>query len=278
MIRLLKIEWDKIYYYKTTRVFTLIYFGMLVMSGVILSFIKPTIGGVKLDIVELGMFNFPVIWQNITYLVAIMKIFLAVIIITNVTNEFSNRTLKQNLIDGLSKKEFLGSKILTNVVFASLSSIFVLGICLVLGFVFSKTDVSFIKGMEYMLAYFLKLNLFFSLCLFLSILLRKSAFAFLGLIVLWMAEAIISTIEVLLKAWLDKGFENITPGGFFISNYLPLNTSSKLIEIPLDLQGFVMEGGLFKLGPIDWTFSLSAIVYILIFSYLSYFLLKKRDL
>lgn len=278
MLRLLKIEWNKIYYYKTTRIFTLIYFGMLVAVGLILAYIKPTIGGMKLDIAKLGMFNFPEVWQNITYLVAIAKIFIAVIIITNVTNEYSNRTLKQNLIDGLSKKEFLTSKILTNIIFATLSTIFVFGIALVLGLVFSDTKENVFKGMEFVGTYFLKLNLFFSICLFLSILLRKSAFAFLGLIVLWMIEGMISTGEVLIKAWMG-GFENIDPYGFYISNYLPLNTSSKLIDFPqMKLEGFVMGGSIFAYKTVDWTFVVAALIYIAIFTFLSFRLLKKRDL
>lgn len=279
MLKLLKIEWNKIYYYKTTRIFTFIYFLILILIGVILAFIKPTIGGVKLDIAKLGMFNFPEIWQNITYLVAIAKIFIAVIIITNITNEYSNRTLKQNLIDGLSKKEFLTSKILTNVIFASFSTLFVFLICLVLGSVFSTSEGAMWKGIEYVGAYFLKLNLFFSICIFLAILLRKSAFAFLGLIVLWMGEAAISLCEFLIKAWMNKGFENVDPNGFFLSHYLPLNTSSKLIEIPsLEVSGFVLGGSIFNFTPVKWEFCMVAILYSVLFLFLSYYLLKKRDL
>ena len=40
-------------------------------------------------------------------------------------NEYSNKTLKQNLIDGLSKKEFVLSKFYTVVLFALMSTVFV---------------------------------------------------------------------------------------------------------------------------------------------------------
>lgn len=278
MLRLLKIEWNKLYYYKTTRIFTIIYFLMLVAIGLILAFIKPEIGGMKLNIAKLGMFNFPEVWQNITFLVAIAKIFIAVIIITNITNEYSNRTLKQNLIDGLSKREFLTSKILTNVVFASLSTIFVFVIALSLGLYFSESKEHIFRGIEFIGTYFLKLNLFFSICLFLSVLLRKSAFAFLGLIVLWITEGVISTVEVLLKAWM-KGLETIDPYGFYFSNYLPLNTSSKLIDLPqMKFDSFVLGGSLFQYKTVDWTFVVAAFIYIALFLFLSFSLLRKRDL
>lgn len=280
MLRLLKIEWNKIYYYKTTRIFTIIYFGMLVAFGVILSVIKPKIGGVSLNIAKLGMFNFPEIWQNIAYLVAIGKIFIAVILITNVTNEYSNGTLKQNLIDGLSKKEFIFSKLLTNLSFALLSTFFVFGITMALGLYFSENKENLMKGIEYLAAYFFKLNLFFSLCLFLSILLRKTAFAFLGLFVLWMLEGLITTVEVIVKnVLLGDGLENINPYDFYITNYLPLNASSKLIDFPqLKFEGFVLGGSVFEYTAVDWSFVWVSLVYSFLFLFLSYWLLKRRDL
>lgn len=278
MLRLLKIEWNKIYYYKTSRIFTLIYFAMLVAVGFILAFIKPEIGGVKVNIVKLGMFDFPEVWQNITYLVAIAKIFIAVIIITNLTNEYSNRTLKQNLIDGLSKKEFLGSKMLTNIVFASLSTIFVFGIGLILGLVFSSSKENIFQGIEFVGLYFLKLNLFFSICLFIAILLRKSAFAFLGLIVLWMVEGIITTVEAVINVQL-RGADQLSQDDFYFSNYLPLSTSSNLISFPrLKPEELQLGGSVFGLKPTDFTFVILALIYIIIFTYLSYLLLKRRDL
>lgn len=278
MLRLLKIEWSKIYYYRTARIFTILYFAILVAIGLILAFIKPEVGGMKLDIAKLGMFNFPEVWQNITYLVAIAKIFIAVIIITNVTNEYSNRTLKQNLIDGMTKKEFLGSKFLTNVFFAFLSTLFVFGITLILGLVFSDNKENIFEGVEFVGAYFLKLNLFFSICLFLAILLRKSAFAFLGLIVLWIAEGAISTIEMLIKI-KTSGVENLNQDANLISSYLPLNTSSNLIRLPnFNPNGLQLGGSVFEINPIDPSFVYMAILYIVIFTFLSYRLLKKRDL
>lgn len=279
MIRLLNIEWKKIYYYKATRVFTLIYFLLLILIGVILAYIEPEIGGQKLDIAKLGMFNFPEIWQNISFLVAILKIFIAVIIITNVTNEYANRTLKQNLIDGLSKKEFLTSKVLTNTLFAGLSTIFVFVICLLLGLTFSHTNTSIFKGMEYIGAYFLKLSLFFSICLFLSIWLRKTAFAFLGLIVLWFAEGLLSGIELGIKTLLGSSLKDITTADFHLTDYLPLNTSSKLIDLPtIKVKGFIEGGSIFQYQTIDYTFVGAALIYIALFIFFSYRLLKKRDL
>lgn len=279
MMKLLKIEWNKIVYYKATRTFTIIYFIILIAAALILANIKPNIGGIKVNFVKMGVFDFPVIWQNLSYGIAILKIFIAVIIITNVTAEYSNGTLKQNLIDGLSKREFLVSKVMTNLIFALLSTVFVFGIALTLGLIFSENRENIFQGIEFIGAYFLKLSLFFSICLFLSFLLKRTAFAFLGLIVLWMAEGMISLAEVLLKALLGEGFKNIDPHGFYISNYLPLSTSSKLIDFPgINPNGLISGGSVFSYSTVDFSFVFVSVVYILIFTLLSYWLLRSRDL
>ena len=115
-----------------------------------------------------------------------------------ISNEYSNRTLKQNLIDGLSKKEFILSKFYTVVAFSLLSTVFILIMTLILGYSFSDyTEFSIVtREMEFLFAYFLKLVGFFSFCLFLGVLVKRSAFA-LGFLFVW---------------WI---FENITYGMIF---------------------------------------------------------------
>ena len=101
-------------------------------------------------------------------------------------NEYSYGTLKQNLIDGLSKKEFVLSKFLTVVLFAAASTVFIFLMTLILGYSFSSyTEFSIVfSELEYLIAYFVKLVGFFSFCLFLGILVKRSAFA-IGFLFVW---------------------------------------------------------------------------------------------
>ncbi|HNR85739.1 MAG TPA: ABC transporter permease subunit [Taishania sp.] len=276
MKRLLAIEWYKLFYYKSTRIFTLLYFALLVVMGVVLAFIEPTIGGVKLDIVQLGFFKFPAFWQNITYLVAIGKMFLAIILILNITNEYANGTLKQNLIDGLSKKEFILSKLYSTLLLVIVSTIFVLGIALVLGASFSGFSAITVQGMDFILAYFVKLVFFFSFCMFLAFLLRKSALSLLGLVVWWVIEAVLRTIESV--SLLNSGkIDDQHP--FLLTNYLPLGASSNLIGFPkVKIEGFITGQSIFEYQPVDWSYMLVTCLYAILFGWLSYKLIQKRDL
>ena len=106
MNRLLSIELQKIWKNKASRILTLAYFILLTFIALIAS-IKFDLGAFKFHLAEMGIFNFPFIWHFNTYIAAWLKFFLAIVIVSMMANEYSYGTLKQNLIDGLSKKEFV---------------------------------------------------------------------------------------------------------------------------------------------------------------------------
>ena len=106
MKRLLQIEFQKLWLNKLSRFLILAYFFLLTSIALVAA-IKFDIGPIKFHLAEQGIFNFPYIWHFNAFIASFFKLFLAIIIISMVANEYSNRTLKQNLIDGLSKKEFI---------------------------------------------------------------------------------------------------------------------------------------------------------------------------
>jgi ABC-type transport system involved in multi-copper enzyme maturation permease subunit len=137
MKRLLAIELQKIWKNRASRILTISYFVILSFIAMIAS-IKLEIGNFKLHFAEMGIFNFPFIWHFNFYIAASLKFFLAIVIVSMMANEYSYGTLKQNLIDGMSKKEFVLSKFLTVVLFALTSTLFVFIMSMILGFSFSS--------------------------------------------------------------------------------------------------------------------------------------------
>jgi ABC-type transport system involved in multi-copper enzyme maturation permease subunit len=278
MKRLLSIELQKIWKNKASRILTLAYFVILSFIALIAS-VKFNIGSFQLRIADEGIFNFPYIWHFNTYVASMLKFFLAIVIVSMMANEYSYGTLKQNLIDGLSKKEFVLSKFLTVFVFAASSAVFVFIMSLILGLCFSSyTEIGIIfSELEYILAYFVKLMGFFSFCLFLGILVKRSAFA-LGFLLIWnIVEVIISGILAL------KIFPEGNTASYF-TMLLPLESMSNLIVEPFTRLSFVkMIGTQIGVTPIKdygvhWYGILIVVIWILIFMFLSYKLLQKRDL
>ena len=278
MKRLLSIELQKIWKNKASRVLTLTYFILLTFIALIAA-IKFDFGPFKFHIAEQGIFNFPYIWHFNTYIAAFLKFFLAIVIVSMMANEYSYGTLKQNLIDGMSKKEFILSKFLTVLLFALASTVFVFIMSLILGLLFSsynEPDVIFMN-LEYLLAYFIKLIGFFSFCLFLGILVKRSAFA-LGFLLVW------SIIENIIKGILVFRIFPDTTIGTTIVQFLPLEAMSNLIVEPFTRLSIVKSVGKqigvdnIKDYDVHFLTILIVLIWTSIFVFLSYKLLKKRDL
>ncbi len=278
MLRLLNIELQKLRYNRSAKVISIIYFVLITFIALISS-IEFSLGSVNFRVADQGIFNFPFIWHFNTYVAAILKIFLAIVIVSMMSNEYSYRTLKQNLIDGLSKKEFVLSKFITVIGFALISTLFVFIVSMILGLSFSDyTEIGIIfSDMEYLLAYFIKLVGFFAFCMFLGILVKRSAFAIGFLVVWWIIESI---VYGLLKWQFFKG-TNIAEN---ISQFFPLEAMSNLIKEPMTRLGAVQSAAT-QLGEsftksYDVTFLNVAIVLVwtFLFVYWSFAILKKRDL
>ena len=278
MKRLLSIELQKIWKNKASRVLTITYFILLTFIALIAS-IKFDLGIFKFHLAEMGIFNFPFIWHFNTYIAAILKLFLAIVIVSMMANEYSYGTLKQNLIDGMSKKEFILSKFLTVILFATLSTVFIFILSLILGFSFSSyTELGIVfSDLQYLLAYFVKLVGFFSFCLFLGIVVKRSAFA-LGFLLVW------NIIEGIINGVLSfKVFPETTTAAS-IMQFFPLQAMSNLIVEPFTRLSVVKnlgtQIGLDNIKQYDVELSSLIIVlcWTIIFIFFSYKVLQKRDL
>lgn len=277
MKRLLQIEFIKLWNNRASKVLIISYFVLLTSISLVAA-IKFDIGPVKFHFAELGIFNFPYIWHFNTYVTAIFKLFLAIVIVSMMANEYSNKTIKQNLIDGLSKKEFIWSKFLTVLTLAFVSTLFVFTVSMILGLIYSDyNEVSIIfSGLEFLVAFFIKLVGFFAFCLFLGILVKRSAFA-LGFLILW---AVLEQLMFGLLGWQLVSWDTAR----HIKAFFPLQSMSNLIEEPFSRLNAVQSvanqiGEKFTFDyHVHWYEALIALCWTGIFVYLSYVLLKKRDL
>ncbi|MGB5172068.1 MAG: ABC transporter permease [Eudoraea sp.] len=277
MKRLLQIEYIKLWNNRASRILIIAYF-VLLTSIALIAAIKFDIGPVKFHLAEQGIFNFPYIWHFNTFITAFFKLFLAIVIVSMMANEYSNKTIKQNLIDGLSKKEFILSKFLTVIAFAAISTVFVFVVSLILGLIYSDyTEFSIIfSDLEFLFAFFVKLVGFFSFCLFLGIFVKRSAFA-LGFLILW--QVFEGFVRGMLR-WqvFDKETTEI------VMSFFPLNAMWNLIKEPFSRLSAVQSVAN-QIGEeitvnyhVIWFEVLIVMAWTGIFIYLSYALLKKRDL
>lgn len=278
MLRLLQIELHKLRYSRSAKILISTYFILITFIALIAS-IEFDIGPVHFRLADQGIFNFPFIWHFNSYIAATLKLFLAIIIVSMMSNEYSHRTLKQNLIDGLSKKEFVLSKFLTVLLFAVISTFFLIVVTLILGYSFSDyNEFSIVfSDMEYIVGYFIKLLGFFAFCMFIGILIKRSAFALGFLFIWWIFEGILYGI-LNFKLFRDSDLpENIM-------QFFPLTAMSNIVVEPFSRLSFIKTAAtqigeeLDKDYGVHWYQLLIVIVWTVIFVYLSLALLKKRDL
>jgi ABC-type transport system involved in multi-copper enzyme maturation permease subunit len=277
MKRLLQIELIKLWNNRASK--TLIYgYFILLTSIALIAAIKFDIGPIKFHLAEQGIFNFPYIWHFNTFIAALLKIFLAIIIVSMMSNEYTYKTIKQNLIDGLSKKEFIASKFLTVVLFSLVSTVFVFVTSLILGGIYSDyTELAIVfSDLRFLVAYFIKLLGFFSFCLFIGILVKRSAFA-LGFLILW------QMFEGFTRGMIRwKLFDGDTTDA--IMGFFPLNAMFNVLKEPFTRLSAVQSVAN-QIGEeisLDYGTSLLDMFVVLlwtaIFIWGAYRILKKRDL
>ena len=127
MLHLLQIDLKKMTSYRTFWVICGLYFltlGFTTASGMeILKWIANKFEdfGSSLNVNRIPLYHFPDIWQNLIWVSGLFKLVLAIMVVISITNEYQYRTLRQNIIDGMSRWEFVLSKVLTNVLLSLMS-------------------------------------------------------------------------------------------------------------------------------------------------------------
>ena len=274
MLRLLNLELQKLLLNRTSKILIFVSF-ILPFFVILLSSIKINVFGFfTLELGELGVFNFPIIWHLTTFFASQFKFFFAIVVVSMIGNEYSNKTIKQNLIDGLSKKEFILSKFYTIVFFSVVSTILIGLISLLIGLYYSSYNEFsiIIRETNFLLAYFVKLIGFFSLCLFFGMLVKRSAFALAFLFILFILEWIVFGIIT----WQSD--HNIAEK---IQNFFPLKSMYKLIDQPFQriaMTKFPDKTELVYDYAVHWHEIIIVLCWTVLFVFLSYRLLKKRDL
>ena len=267
MLHLLRIDLKKLTSYRTFWVICGLYFITLAFataSGMeFLKWIARTFEdfGQELNINRIPLYHFPDVWLNLIWFSGLFKIVLAIMVVISVTNEYSYRTVRQNIIDGLSRKEFLLSKVLTNVLLSlmSVAMIFIIG--LVTGLIYSPSVAydNILVDLEFFPAYFLEIFFFLSYALMISILIQRAG---LTIIVLLLSQM----IELIITENIDEELPWLIP-------YFPMRSLWHLIEWPYPRYAFQEIKDYVEIGSV-----LVVLAWTLTFNYIGYLKLKRSDI
>jgi ABC-type transport system involved in multi-copper enzyme maturation permease subunit len=266
-IHLLKIDLKKMTSYRTFWVICGLYFitlAFVTASGMeVLKWLAGFIEGFgqKLKIDRIPLYHFPDVWQNLVWISGLFKLVLAIMVVISITNEYQYRTIRQNIIDGLSRWEFLFSKILTNILLSLMSVVMIFLIGLLTGMIYSP-EIQWhyvFTDLEFFPAYFLEIFGFLSYALMLGFMIQRSG---LTIVVLMLSHM----IEAIAKVNIDDYLP-------WIVDFFPMQSSSNLVSLPFaryafqEIQDYVA-----------WQAVAIVLVWIFLFNYFSYLKLKKADI
>jgi ABC-2 type transport system permease protein len=268
MLHLLKIDLKKMTNYRTFWVITGLYFTVLGFGGLsgmeFLKWLKRTFEdfGGDLNINRIPLYHFPDIWLNLIWVAGLLKIVLGVMVVTSVTNEYAYRTLRQNVIDGLSRSQFLFSKIYTNVLLSLASTLVIFIVIMTTGLIYSP-DISLqwiVADIEFLPVYFLELFMFLSYALMLGFMIKRAG---LTIIVLLLSPA----IEAIITAnWIEDYLPSVV-------DFFPMRAIWNLIEWPFPRYAFQEIKDY-----VDFKTVAIVVGWIGLFNYFSYLKLKRSDI
>ncbi len=274
MKRLFKIEWEKTWNYNVFKILGVIYIVSFLLSIIILPLIQLKINmSADSDVLDIKSFySFPVIWNTFAYLASKSNMFLAMIVIFLVGNEYSFRTFRQHVIDGLTRDELLIGKLMIIAVIALANTVMIFIFGWIFGLIYSTayTFHDTISSLYILGIYFIQAVSYMIIALFITIWLRNKT---LSLVVLLLYSLILEPIIRLLV----KKYVWVKLGLFF-----PVKVTTKLTPIPDNgLIEFIKTNaeinGFGESLPLFLNIIL-AITYSVIFYLIARWIMQRRDL
>jgi len=276
MTKLLRIEFKKILTYKIFWILVGLYFiflsaGILMAEFMINNMVDNMNKHLPIPVPHVAIYFFPWVWQNIAFFATIryVLIFPAIVIIILVTNEYAFKTIRQNMINGMSKAEFLNSKLLLILLISVIMTIFVTIATLILGFS-NTADVNLAMVLEkssFIFGFFVTILTFQVFALFFAFLMRNTGLS-IAIFTLY-----VFIIEPILYYFLKSPivFKND------ISTYLPVNSALRIAEYP-SIQVLKQVMGLNLQNTVSLWACCIPLVYSSVMIGIVYWVISKRDL
>jgi hypothetical protein len=267
--KLFQIELTKTANYNSSRIILGLHLFLFLASVIIFSQIDFSMPGFSIR----RLYKFPGIWTSTTYAAKWLNLLLTVYIIILIGNEFSFKTFRQHVIDGLSRTDIFKGKLLVVLSLSLYVAVLTFLLSLVMGFIYSNdiTLQAIFTSVDKIAYLFFQTLGFMALAMLITTIFRNTALS----IVMYLLYRI--AIEPLVRLLFDASARQYFPSKV-LSNLAPdfiemaTTTGASIEDIDAkDVEMFtnkLPEGQLLLFG----------IVYTVIFLYLALMLLKKRNL
>lgn len=269
MLHLLKLEWLKLKDYVLFRIVALSYI-VLLPSALMVGKKLPDMKGEAFNPIVV-FFNFPTVWDWLGYignwLVFFMLGFMAVMI---VTNEHTYRTLRQNIITGLHRREFFLSKLYFMAAASLFASLYYAFCALAIGLAHADTLylATVFKHADLVPRFWLMCMGYMSFGLLMGVLIKRTGIAlFVYLTYTFVLEPVVRW-ALHFRLFKDKSML-----------FYPLNAFEDLCPLPFfdEASAFLKQNN-FELFLSPTESVVASVLYIALFLWLSYRKLERSDL
>jgi ABC-2 type transport system permease protein len=221
-LKTLQIEWLKVKYYRTFWILLAIIVACVpTFNYVIYDFTDNTFPKFNGQSILGNPFSFPYVWITVPYNAGILLFMPAILIITLVTNEYTFRTHRQNIIDGWSRSRFLGVKLTEILILTVFVTVIVILTCIFFGFLTHTADQP-APGWEqfrYIIYFLVEMLDYSMIALLISMLIKRAGLA-MGIFFLYMI------FEQFIVSLARNKYQQTWV------NYLPEEVTDRLIPQP----------------------------------------------
>lgn len=268
MSKLLRMELVKLAPYKPLWILLALFAILLPSSYYVLGLAASEFG---LNIPEGGKvlvyhFNdFPDLWYHLCYGASWFNILFGVIIVLLVGNEFNFRTARQNIIDGLERRDVILAKLLVIMLLALTATTFVFVVGLAFGLV-NSTEISLAlvaERLSFLLGYFVQLLGYMTAGLLVGLLCKRGTLALIIYVFFIPFEIFLNFIMVLFSSSLH--------------DLLPFSAMSSIIKSIYFLKFVDALTQPLASDPFNESFFIS-LAYVFLFVGCSFVIIRKSDL
>lgn len=258
---LLQLEWLKVKKYRTFWAFLILFVIALTGINYILYSFQIDIHTSTQGQINVQFFNFPQVWSTTAWLSGFSVILLGLLMIVLITNEFTFKTNRQQIIDGLSRSQFIMGKWLMAIVLLVFAWLVYFIMALSMGSANSPDNIALFDGFKYAGYFLLKIAIYLSIAFMFAVWFKRSGLA----IALYIVYVLL--IEGIAGYILNRYVNGL-------GTFLPLAAGSHLVSNPF--KGFVTVGGQQTISN-SW-YVLTCIAWIILLVYLSFRYIRRADL
>jgi ABC-2 type transport system permease protein len=211
-------------------------------------------------------FSFPEAWRTVAFFSSLFIFIPAILVIMLITNEYTYKTHRQNIIDGWTRKAFLAGKLVDVFLLSLLVTAIYAGVALFIGRANTSDPTASARSLSHYIGLFgLQAFSQLSIAFLIGLIVRKS----------FIALAVFAFYGIILEPIAAKFIEFKLHAGWW--EYLPLEISKLLLPKPAflgKLDEAAWKAALANVQPHVWlTIGLSLLTWLL-----CYVIFQKRDL